>query len=83
MSSKDNVGNTVCKTTAFRSSGAPFSVSFDLKYFKDALLPFSGEIVIFLNETLNRIVIVSKSRTTNRQIVSPQRNERNSPIGTI
>lgn len=83
MSSKDNVGNAVCKTTSFRSMGAPFSVSFDMKYFKDALSPFSGEIVIFLNEMLNRIVIVSKSRTTNRQIVSPQRNERNSPIGTI
>lgn len=75
MTSKENVGTTEYKVENFRSKGNPFSVSFDMRYLKEALQPFTDEIILLLNESLNRILVVSKSRPNNRQLVSLQRND--------
>ena len=75
VSIKNEVGNSkvILKNNQFTYEGDPITITLNFKYLKEAISVFNDEIEINLAAPESIILIESKNKPNNKQIISPMR----------
>ncbi|UVD81693.1 DNA polymerase III subunit beta [Mycoplasma iguanae] len=69
----EELGTSKVYAKNFKWKGEELVVSLNYRYLKEAINVFEDEIAIFLNEKVDRILILSKSNPKNKQLIAPHK----------
>lgn len=69
----DEIGDSFVKTSNYELEGGSLDFDINYNYLKDALSILDGEVIMLINDKVQKILFLSKANPNSKQIVSPMR----------